>query len=56
MVIVIITSHKITEKNIDVVVTTCQNGTCDILTLAKLLVDYLVVGIIRELDKKPSLY
>jgi len=39
-----------------VVVTTCRNGTCDMLTLAKLLVGYLVVGIIRELDKKPSLH
>jgi len=39
-----------------VVVTTRQNGTCDMLTLAKLSVDYLVVGITRELDKEPSLH
>ena len=39
-----------------VVATTCQNGTCSMLTLAKLSVGYLVVGITRELDKKSSLY
>ena len=39
-----------------VVATTCQNGTCDMLTLAKLSVGYLVVGITRELDKEPLLY
>ena len=39
-----------------VIATTCWNGTCDMLTLAKLTKGYLVVGITRELDKKPSLY
>ena len=39
-----------------VVATTCWNGTCDMLTSAKLLVGYLVVGITRELDKEPSLH
>ena len=39
-----------------VVATTCQNGTCSMLTSAKLTEDYLVVGITRELDKEPSLY
>ena len=34
-----------------VVATTCQNGTCSMLTSAKLSVGYLVVGITRELDK-----
>ena len=40
----------------DVVVTTHWNGTRSLLTSAKLLVDYLIVGITRELDKEPSLY
>ena len=39
-----------------VVATTCQNGTCDMLTSAKLSVGYLVVGIIRELDKELLLH
>jgi len=39
-----------------VVATTYQNSTCSLLTSAKLLVGYLIVGIIRELDKEPSLY
>jgi len=39
-----------------VVATTRQNGTCDMLTSAKLSVGYLVVGITRELDKESSLY
>ena len=39
-----------------VVATTHQNGTCNILTSAKLLVGYLVVRITRELNKEPSLY
>jgi len=39
-----------------VVATTCRNGTCDMLTSAKLSVGYLVVGITRELDKEPSLH
>ena len=39
-----------------VVATTHWNGTCDILTSAKLSVGYLVVGITKELDKKPLLH
>ena len=39
-----------------VVATTHWNGTCDMLTSAKLSVDYLVVEIIRELDKEPLLH
>ena len=39
-----------------VVATTCRNGTCSLLTSAKLSIGYLVVGITRELDKEPSLY
>ena len=39
-----------------VVATTRQNGTCSLLTLAKLSVGYLVVGITRELDKEPLLH
>ena len=39
-----------------VVATTHRNGTCDILTSAKLSVGYLVVEITRELDKEPLLY
>jgi len=39
-----------------IVATTRHNGTCDMLTSAKLSDGYLVVGIIRELDKEPSLY
>jgi len=39
-----------------VVATTRRNGTHSMLTSAKLSVGYLVVGITRELDKKPSLY
>jgi len=39
-----------------VVTTTRWNGTCSLLTSAKLTEGYLVVGITRELDKKPSLY
>jgi len=41
---------------VSVVATTRRNGTCDMLTSAKLSVGYLVVGITRELDKEPSLY
>ena len=47
---------NLSAKKIDVVATTHQNGTCDMLTSAKLSVGYLVVGITRELDKKPSLH
>ena len=39
-----------------VVATTRWNGTCDMLTSAKLSVGYLVVEITRELDKEPSLH
>jgi len=39
-----------------VVATTCRNGTCSMLASAKLSVGYLVVGIIRELDKEPLLH
>ena len=39
-----------------VVATTHQNGTCDMLTSAKLSVGYLIMGITRELDKEPLLY
>ena len=39
-----------------VVVTTSQNNFCSLLTSAKLLVGYLVVGITRELDKELSLH
>ena len=45
--------------NIDgpcVIATTCWNGTCSMLTLTKLTEGYLVVGIIRKLDKELSLY
>ena len=38
-----------------VVATTRRNSTCSMLTSAKLSVGYLVVGITRELDKKPLL-
>ena len=41
---------------INVIATTCWNGTRSLLTSAKLSVGYLVVGITRELDKEPSLY
>ena len=39
-----------------VVATTHRNGTCSMLTSAKLTGGYLVVGITRELDKKPLLH
>jgi len=39
-----------------VVATTHRNGTRNMLTSAKLLVGYLVVGITRELNKEPLLY
>ena len=41
---------------IGVVATTRRNGTCSMLTSAKLSIGYLVVGITRELDKEPSLH
>ena len=40
----------------DVVATTYWNGTCSLLTSAKLTEGYLVMGITRELDKEPSLH
>ena len=42
--------------SIHVVATTRQNGTCSLLTSAKLSIGYLVVGITRELDKEPLLH
>jgi len=39
-----------------VVATTRWNSTCNILTLAKLSVGYLVVGITRESDKELLLH
>ena len=42
--------------NKSVIATTRRNGTCSMLTSAKLSVGYLVVGITRELNKEPSLY
>jgi len=39
-----------------VVATTRWNGTCDMLTSAKLSEGYLVVEITRELNKEPSLH
>jgi len=41
---------------VTIVATTHGNGTCDMLTLAKLSVDYLVVGITKELNKEPPLH
>ena len=51
--------EKITSQPVlalSVVATSCQNGTCSMLTSAKLSIGYLVVGIIRELNKEPSLH
>ena len=39
-----------------VIVTTHWNGTCSMLTSAKLTEGYLVVGITRELNKEPLLH
>jgi len=39
-----------------VVATARRNSTCSMLTSAKLTESYLVVGIIRELNKEPSLH
>ena len=44
------------SKKIVVIATTHRNGTCSMLTSAKLSVGYLVVRITRELDKEPSLH
>ena len=44
------------ENMLPVVATTYQNGTCSLLTSAKLSIGYLVVGITRELNKEPSLH
>ena len=50
-----LTYHKGYDKR-SIVATTRWNGTCDMLTSAKLSVGYLVVGITRELDKELSLH
>jgi len=42
--------------DLSVVATTCCNSTHSLLTSAKLTEGYLVVGIIRELDKEPLLH
>ena len=39
-----------------VVATTYRNGTCSMLASAKLVGDYLAVGITRELNKEPLLH
>jgi len=49
-------SHFKLSTLIIVVATTRRNGTCDMLTSAKLSTSYLVVGITRELNKEPSLH
>jgi len=46
--------NHITWNYPTVVATTCRNSTRSMLTLAKLSVGYLVVGITRELNKEPS--
>ena len=42
--------------DLSIVATTRRNGTCSMLTSAKLTEGYLVVGITRELNKEPSLH
>ena len=42
-------------ESANVVATTRWNGTCSLLTSAKLSVGYLVLGITRELDKESLL-
>jgi len=44
------------NKNSIVVATTHRNGTRSLLTSAKLSIGYLVMGIIKELDKEPLLH
>ena len=44
------------STNYTVVAITRQNGTCSLLTSAKLSIGYLVVEITRELDKESSLH
>ena len=39
-----------------IVATTCQNSTCSMLTSAKLIEGYLVVGTTRKLNKEPLLH
>ena len=51
----VISKNKL-EILLSIVATTRQNGTCSLLTSAKLSVGYLVVGITRELNKEPSLH
>ena len=53
---VILNYKSLNTNNIDVVATTRWNGTCSLLTSAKLSVGYLVMGIIRELNKESSLH
>ena len=53
---VILNYKSLNTNNIDVVATTRWNGTRSLLTSAKLSVGYLVVGIIRELNKELSLH
>ena len=48
--------HNSASFDSSVIATTRRNGTCSLLTSAKLSVGYLVVGITRELDKEPSLH
>ena len=47
-------SNRQTQRS--VVATTRRNGTCSMLTSAKLTEGYLIVGITRELDKELSLH
>ena len=49
-------NKKENTKKLSVVVTTRWNGTCSVLTSAKLLTGYLIVGITRELNKELLLY
>ena len=49
-------SRKKNTNKLAVVATTRWNGTCSMLTSAKLTVGYLVVGITKELNKEPSLH
>ena len=48
--------HYLEDLAYPVVAATRWNGTCSLLTSAKLLTGYLVIGITRELNKEPSLH
>ena len=48
--------NQILSRQQNVIAITHQNGTHSMLTSAKLSVGYLVVGITRKLNKKPSLH